>query len=176
MWVRWKRYEDQKGLDLTVGGSQLADIRHFVDRGRMRSWPSGEKERTDERTPTDYRPLLLHIHRGATAEKRITENKPLIRERKPSYIGWRRCRPLAASVSVSVRSDAPVRMQGVCAEELAMRLAKGCLKTRWLTQSRIPTPTCLIYFLLLWNLYFLKGQGQKVNSKSTYYLYFSFYI
>lgn len=79
---------------------------------------AGEEQRDTGETPTDDRPLLLHIHRDATTRE-ITENKPLIPERKTSYV-----RPVVGvrSVFSSVRSDARARMQGGCAEELAMRL------------------------------------------------------
>lgn len=116
--------EREAGLALTVGGSQLDDVRHFVDVGRMRSG-AGEEQRDTGETPTDD-PLLLHIHRDATTRE-ITEEQPLIPERKTSYV---RSVLGVRSVLRSVRSDARARMQGGCAEELAMRLDKDRLLKR----------------------------------------------
>lgn len=52
-------------LFLTVGGSQLDDVRHFVD-FEAGCGPDGagrraerEMERDGERTPTDYRPAFI---------------------------------------------------------------------------------------------------------------------
>lgn len=49
----------RKGLALTVGGSQLDHVRHFVVLGRMRSWRSGRWAETG-RTPITERPPLFH--------------------------------------------------------------------------------------------------------------------
>lgn len=87
---------------------------------------SGKKSAEMEETPPDYRPLPLTPIEGREAEK-----KPLVRERRRSRdpMASRLCLCLSAVSSVPpsslplfLRTDARARMQGGCAEALAMRL------------------------------------------------------
>lgn len=149
----WSR----KGLALTVGGSQLDDVRHFVYLGWMRSWRE-EKSRERWREDADWPPLLFHIHRESTGRE-ITENKPLLRELNASHVlrsagrCLRRC---------SVRSDARARMQGGCAEELAMRLDKDRLWEMSHSAGKQTSDSSLLFLCSATPLYY--GEGEQLNT------------
>lgn len=85
-----------------------------------------------ERTPTEYRPRPYFTSIERRRGEKYTENKPLVPGNKDLI-----CPLTEPSVSLSVlgsvRSDARARMQGGCAEELAMRLDKDGVGDRGVT-------------------------------------------
>lgn len=118
----------QKGPFLTVGGSQLDHVRHFVG-----LWQDAVllEEREEEQREGHRLTPLLHIHTEATENDPKQGADPGDKDFMcPLTVArWSVRRSVGRSVGAglwrgSVRSDAGVKMQGVCAEEPVMRLDK----------------------------------------------------